>query len=86
MIFAGGHLGFFRIRHLGIFKSGLVRFFDLENIDVDTKIRILCQLELEILSKLDFHVGTKYGFRPFFQNGRNPYFVPIPSMSEIRNT
>ena len=49
--------------------SGFIRFFDPENIGVDTKIMILCQLELEILSKLDFHDGH-------FENGRNPYFVP----------
>ena len=35
--------------------SGFFRFFDPENIGVDTKLMILCQLELDILSKLDFH-------------------------------
>ena len=58
MIFTGGHLGFFGIRYIGmtnIFISGFIRFSDPENIDVDNKIKILCQLELEILSKLDFH-------------------------------
>ena len=33
-----------------------MQLFDPENIGVDTKIKILCQLELEILSNLDFHV------------------------------
>ena len=51
-----------------IFISGFIRFFDFENIGVDTKIMILCQLELEILSKLDFHGGH-------FEKWPNPYFV-----------
>ena len=40
-----------------IFNSGFFRFFDPGTIGIYTKIVILCQLELEILSKLDFHGG-----------------------------
>ena len=59
MIFAGGHLAFFRTPYIGmtIIFRGFLRFFDPENIGVDTTIMILCQLELDILSKLDFHDG-----------------------------
>ena len=35
-----------------------IRFFDHEGIGVDTKIMILCKLELKILSKLDFRCGN----------------------------
>ena len=41
MIFTGRHLGFFRIRN--IYIGGFIRFFDPENMGVDTKIMILCQ-------------------------------------------
>ena len=39
------------------FISGFTRFFDTDNIGVDTKIVILRQLELELLLKLDFRGG-----------------------------
>ena len=51
---------FFQIRHIGMtkyFYKWFHRFFDPENIGVDTRIMILCPLKLEILSKLDFHGG-----------------------------
>ena len=34
-----------------------IRFLDPQNIGVETKIMILCQLEVEIEHKLDFHGG-----------------------------
>ena len=40
-----------------IFINDFIRYFDPEKIGVDTKIMILCQLEVEILPKLDFHGG-----------------------------
>ena len=57
MIFAGGHLGFVSSPYRNdpiFFLNDFMQFFDPENIGVDTKIKILCQLELEIFSKLDF--------------------------------
>ena len=38
--------------------SGYIRFFDHENMGVDTNIMILCKLELDMLSKLDFRCGN----------------------------
>ena len=35
----------------------LTRFVDPENKGVDTRIRILCQLELAILARLHFNLG-----------------------------
>ena len=51
------------------FINDFIQFFYLENIGVDTKIMILCQLEVEILLKLDFQGGhlkqwTKLILRP----------------------
>ena len=62
MIFVGGHLGFFQISYIGMtlhvfFLRGFIRLFHPENIGVDTTIMILCQLGLDVLSKLDFHDG-----------------------------
>ena len=60
MIYPGRHLGFFRICHIGMtqyFYKWFRSIFYPENIGVDTKIMILCQLEEEILPKLDFHGG-----------------------------
>ena len=42
--------------------SDLTRFVDPENISVDTRIRILCQLELAILARLHFNLGYQYVF------------------------
>ena len=59
-------------------------FFDLENIGVDTKIMILCQLELEILFKLDFNGGPfekwpKSILRPNFCSGNITHIIPRSS-------
>ena len=69
MIFNGGHLGFFRIRYEGMTHNYKYKWFhsilDPENIGVDTRMLILCQLELELLFKLDFRGG-------YFKNPRWP--------------
>ena len=52
--------------------------FDPENIGVDTKILILCQLELEILSKLDIHGGH-------FEKWSRPVFHPNFFSGNIAN-
>ena len=60
MIFAVGHLVLFQIRHIGMIyflKNGFNQLFDPENKGVTTNIMILRQLELNILSKLDFRGG-----------------------------
>ena len=60
MIFTGRHLGFFRIRYIRMtqyFYNWFNSIFYRENIGIDTKIVILCQLEVEILPKLNFHGG-----------------------------
>ena len=59
-------------------------FVDLENIGVDTKILILCQLELEILFKLDFNGGPfekwpKAILRPNFFSGNITHIIPRSS-------
>ena len=60
MIFTGRHLGFseFAIyERPNIFINDFIQFFYLENIGVDTKSMLLCQLEVEILPKLDFQAA-----------------------------
>ena len=42
--------------------SDVTRFDDPESIGVDTRIRILCQLELAILARLHFNLGYQYVF------------------------
>ena len=42
--------------------SDLTRFVDPENIGVDTRIRILCRLELAVLARLLFNLGYQYVF------------------------
>ena len=47
----------------------MVAFFDTENIDEVTEIMILCQLELDRLSKLDFYGGYfKKLIKPIFRH------------------
>ena len=63
-------------------------FFDPENIGIDTKIKILCQLELEILSKLDFHGGyfEKYPkpiLRPNFFSGNIANAIPRSPLNKM---
>ena len=76
IIFDGSHLEFFRICNMGmtyILLVCFIRFFDHENIDLDTKIMIPCKLELEIFSKSDFRCS------------QNPYRAPIFFSGNIVN-
>ena len=43
------------VRNVKIPIIGYIRFLDCVNMGADSEIMILCPLELEMLSKLDFH-------------------------------
>ena len=65
-----------------------MQFFDPENTGVDTKIKILCQLELEILCKLHFHGGhfekcPKPILRPNFFSGNIANAIPRSPLNRM---
>ena len=80
IIFAGSHLGFFRIRNIGMTQCLYKWFHSIlwpKKHGVDTKNMILCKLELETLSTLDFRCGN---FEKWPKPTSRPIFPLVTSL------